>query len=143
MTGGDDPKRDERRRYRWGVQALPEGACTGVTGGCDGRRDRRGKNAAVTGEARGDIPGGGDRRHYRWKQGLALSEGRAQGLREGVRVDTTGGGRSSVTTGESASVTGEGEPRKPGEQGEPGEGSYTDEPVLFALIDHSVSGTRV
>ena len=37
-------------------------------------------------------PRGGDCRRYRRRQALASSEGRAQGFREGVRVDTTGGG---------------------------------------------------
>ena len=49
-------------------------------------------------------------------------------------ASVTGGESASVTAGESASVTGEGEPWK---------GCYTDEPILFELVDHAVSGTRV
>ena len=62
---------------------LPEGASADVTGG---------ESAAVTEERREDVARGGDCRRYRRRQALASSEGRAQGFREGVRVDTTGGG---------------------------------------------------
>ena len=60
---------------------LPEGASADVTGG---------ESAAVTGEAREDVAGGGGRWRYRRRKALASSEGRAQGLREGVGADTTG-----------------------------------------------------
>ena len=36
-------RRGERRRYRGGAQALPEGASTVVSAGDDGKRDRRGR----------------------------------------------------------------------------------------------------